>query len=712
MSSISEIAPAVSLHVLAGFLLAAGSCLRALDLPHPTAAAVLAATTEATRSSAYEIRDRVLASLPALERAPGRPPKLAAPPPDVAAELTRQALRYVVDHPGAVGRDGARHWYSDGFRRLAVELCERHADLDADVIADAICVPVTTLRQWRRAGASSLPVADAAPAPVHDAAPEPQPETNPAPLRDLHLQTVLDAWCSWRGPFTVFCDQVQRDHHVRIGRTTLATILQLAGERLPTRRRGRSPDEDALRHAFATFFPGAQWTGDGTSVRVAFEGELFVFNLELCVDTDSAAAVGIDVRAHEDAAAVVAAFDDGVATTGAPPVALLLDNKPSNPAPEVDTGIGDTVRMRATISRPQNKAHVEGAFGLFAQVAPPILVDAPTKRERARQVLELQARTCARTLNHRPRRGRDGRSRFQLYRDAAPSEQDVARPREALVARAREQGRARDTARARQNPATRRFLDDAFSKLALDDPEHQLKNAIARYPLDRIVEGVAVFAGKRTNNSLPEGVDARYLLGIVRNIAEEHEGMAVATHLWDLRMQARDLVFAPLRARLDDLEQGGDIDVNQRVRMLVDPALATDRTVERHFWITCTADTIVARDAAEHRGLLLIAARRIHATQRVPHADRLRATRLLAREAASDRMTVSHDQRPRPLQHAHTAREQRLPVCIILEAAEARSATLRCATPPPLRRRPEFRDGGCLTTARRARPSPRRSAVP
>lgn len=650
MSSISEILPSVSPRLVAALLLAAASHLRALELPHPTAGAVLAATST-SRSHAYELRDRLLASLPSLERPPGRPAKPAIEPAtDVTADLARAAVRYLMAHPGAVTPEGPRRHYSDGFRHFAVGLARAHVELDTDSVAAAIEVPATTLREWCRAGAASCsdrssvggaaieraatraePSTDeATPESVSEPEPSaPTPERVLDPIRDLHVQTVLEAWRTWRGPFTAFCDHVQQHHHVRLGRAAIASLLQLAGERVPVRRRGRSPDEQALRRAFETFFPGAQWTGDGTPVRVFFEGELFVFNLELVVDTASAAAVGIDVRDNEDAAAVVAAFEDGVATTGAAPLALLLDNKPSNHAPEVDEALGDTVRMRATLRRPQNKAHVEGGFGLFSQVAPPVVIDAPTKRERARQVLLLQAHTWGRTLNHRPRDDRGGRSRFDLYREAAPTQSDVERARQALVARAREQQRAHETSRARHDPLVRRFLDDNFDRLGLQDPEAHLKNAIARYPLERIVEGIAIFDGKHNAGSLPKNVDARYLLGIVRNLADEHEGMAIAMRLWDLRVQARDLVLSPLFAELDVLQRQ-HLDVDQRLCAVVDRGLATDRGIDRFFWLTCAADVVREQPADTHRDLFRVVARRIHGTHRVDHRERLRATRFLA----------------------------------------------------------------------------------
>ena len=342
-----------------------------------------------------------------------------------------------------------------------------------------------------------------------------------------------------------------------------------------------------------------------------------------------AAAVGIDVRDHEDAAAVLAAFDDGVTTTGAAPLCLLLDNKPSNHAPRVDDALGETARMRATAERPQNKAHVEGAFGLFSQTAPPIVIDGVTKRERARQMLDLQTRTWARTLNHRPRADHRGRSRVDLYRDADPSDQDIERARKTLQARAREQQRAHETRRARQNPAVRLTLDETFERLGLDDPEGNLRNAIARYPLGCIVEGLAVFEGKRQAGSLPDHADARYLFGIVRNLAHEHEGMAIAERLWALRLEARDRVFAPLRADLDILEHHHP-DVDERLRSFIDRSLTTHRAIDRFFWLTCAADLVRDQPRDVHHSLFRVAVRRIHGTHRVPHRERLRATRFLA----------------------------------------------------------------------------------
>lgn len=78
-------------------------------------------------------------------------------------------------------------------------------------------------------------------------------------------------------------------------------------------------------------------------VPVLFGGERLVFNIELDVDAHTAAFVGVSVRDAEDSAAVVDVLDGGVATTGAPPIALLLDSRPSNHTPDVDEEIGGTI---------------------------------------------------------------------------------------------------------------------------------------------------------------------------------------------------------------------------------------------------------------------------------------------------------------------------------------------------------------------------------
>jgi hypothetical protein len=444
---------------------------------------------------------------------------------------------------------------------------------------------------------------------------------------------VLTCWKTWSGTFTDFCDHMRTEQRIPFGRSLMAQILFVHGERRPHRRGGRSPDERALRGAFETFFGGAQWVGDGSPIVVTLGQERFGFNLELMVDACSGGFVGMSIRDEEDSAAVTEALRDGAATTGELPLAVLLDNRPSNHTTEVDTALGDaTLRIRATTGRPQNKAHAEGGFGLFQQSIPPLELHALTERDLARRVLELVVQTWARTLNHRPRHDRGGRSRVELYKaPIAPEQIDAARA--ALHERCRKQELARTTAAARHDPLVRTLLDDAFDRLGLLDPERHLRIAIARYPLDVVVDAVALFEAKRRVNSLPQGVDARYLLGIARNLGDEREGIAIAETMLRARLDARDRMLAPL-VQAREAARDDTPDLRARVLRFIDLALAAERRIDRLFWLLATADAITLASQGDPAPLVHHAARRIHATHCVPYRERLDAARFLIAKIA------------------------------------------------------------------------------
>jgi hypothetical protein len=441
---------------------------------------------------------------------------------------------------------------------------------------------------------------------------------------------VLDAWDRWadkKQGFRAFCEHVWFHLRVPFGRQHIKDILQAHGVRTPTKR-GRSPDASANRGGFQTFYPGAQWVGDGAELVVMLNGQRFTVNLELLVDADSGAFTGASIRPIEDAAAVTEAFADGVQTTGAPPIALLLDNKPSNHGEEVDQALGDTLRIRSRPFVPTDKPHVEGAFGLFSQEAPPMTVTAATPEALATEIARLVVMVWARAVNHRPRADRDGKTRAQLYLDADATPEQIAQARAALEDRRRKQEKAREARRRRQDPVVRDIVDAAFARLGLDDPEGHLRGVIAAWPLEAVVNGIAVFEGKKKAGTLPEGADGRYLRGIVKNLTEEAEGWHIAEALLRERLAARDLALEHLSKQRENLEEDGP-EPADLVKLFVDKALASARGIDRTFWLLATADVITDDEPEQHRHLLRLAARRIHATFAVPHDQRLAATRFL-----------------------------------------------------------------------------------
>jgi hypothetical protein len=620
--AVADLGASVSPVLVAGLLLAAGEHLRTYALPCPTVQQVIA-STGASRSRAYEMCDAVRAVLPSLQRPVGRPP---VPPreacPDTALALRGAVVTFLMDHPGCVHGGDERHRYTDPFRRFVLELREQHADVELEHFAEAIMIPLGTLKAWLDAGTNESADDGAHDEVDGDAGATGTTQASP------EIQVVLSSWETWGGNFGDFCKHVREQQRVSFSPKMIATILSVYGMRQPRQRGGRSPDERALRSSFETFFGGAQWVGDGSPIAVTINRERFVFNLELMVDAYSGGFVGISIRDEEDSAAVTEALHDGIETTGKPPIALLLDNRPSNHTAHVLAALGDaTIPIRATTSRPQNKAHCEGAFGLFQQAMPALALCGQSPRELAQQLLGLVTQIWGRLLNHRPRRDRGGRSRVELYDEPATAEQiDAART--ALRERRKKQELARATLEARQDPTVRALLDDAFTRLALLDPERHLRAAIARYPIDVVVDGIAIFATKRRVGTLPPGVDARYLLGIVRNLGDEREGVAIAHELLRARLDARDRMLAPL-VHARDAARVDTPDLRERVLRFADLALAAELRVDRLFWLLAVADEINLHAKSDPALLVDAAARRIHTTHRVTYRERQDAVRVI-----------------------------------------------------------------------------------
>lgn len=608
-------------------MLAARSLSEPYGASQPSVAEILR-LTGATRSRAYEIKDALEALLPQLARPPGRPRVERATDSADAPGLVGiavETIRFIKQHPGCV-QGGARARYADCFRRFVLELRERHADVAAAEFAAAIDLPLGTLEDWLRSprpGAGTVDGAASAP-PSAD-----EPAAAGRDAQQAQIETVLAAWRAWRGDFGAFCDHVRREHRLELGRTLIANILFVHGERTPARRGGRSRDEDALRGTFETFFGGAQWVGDGKQVAVVLDGRRFQFNLELDVDAATDAAVGISVRDEEDSVAVTEAFEHGIETTGAPPLALLLDNRPSNHTPEVDAALGDTMRIRATPGRAQNKAHVEGAFGLFAQKVPPLVLDTRDPRILARTIVQLIAMTFCRALNRAPRRDRGGKTRVDLYGQAIRPEQHEA-AYAALRERMRKQELARQTREARLDPAMRALLDDAFARLDLLDPERHVRDAIACYPRDAVVDAIAIFDGKRAAGTLPDGVDARYLLGIVKNVHHVHQAEPITEALIRERLAARDRFLAPL-ARERDAILAANRDVATTLIVLVDRLVHAERAVDQCIWLDAAAALVEPCEHQHRIALAQRAARRVHAAFNLAVRDRDRLERSLLR---------------------------------------------------------------------------------
>lgn len=621
MRNIADSSPAVAPSLAAGLLLAARELQAQLGLSAPGAAEILE-KTGAGRSAAYEAKARILEVLPSLRRPVGRPPEPKAPAPSGTDELCHAVLRFVMAHPGCVQAGPGRRGYSPSFRRMILDLHERHPEMGPEELARAAEVPLDTLRGWMRVGM-----------PPEASLPETVPPVESP--KSLRIQTVLAEWKQWDGAFVPFCKHLQENHRIPLGRTAIAGILEAHGVRLGRKRSGRSPDEKALRDSFERFFPGAQWVGDGTPVNVDVFGERFTFNLELVVDAETGAFVGVSLRDAEDAAAVVEAIEDGKATTGEAPLSVLLDNRPSNLAPEVQEALDETgtLLIRASPGRGQNKAHCEGAFGLFRQMVPALVLAAASAHEVARELLRLVVITWARTLNHRPRVDRGGRSRVEDYSEK-PEPEAVEKARIALAERFRRQEASRQTLQARQNPIVRQTIAEAYERLGIADPDGHQLDATARYPLSAVLDGIATFEGKQAAGTLPPNLDlpGRYLLGIIRNLSGEREGLLISEAMLRARLDARDALLEPLveQRRLVGSECPTPLDA---VARLVGLALEAERYIDRLFWLSAVGEVIGAERRPGMEALYRAAIRRINAASWMRKGERLAAARIIANTA-------------------------------------------------------------------------------
>ena len=139
-----------------------------------------------------------------------------------------------------------------------------------------------------------------------------------------------------------------------------------------------------------------------------------------------------------------------------------------------------------------------------------------------------------------------------------------------------------------------------------------------------------IFAGKRTAGTLPDGVDARYLLGIVKNVHHVHQADPITEALIRERLAARDRFLAPLILERDAI-LAADRDVGATLVALVDRLVGAERTVDRHVWLDAAAALVAPREHDEKIALAQRAAHRVHAAFHLSAHDRDRLERSLLR---------------------------------------------------------------------------------
>lgn len=566
------------------------------EQPWPSTVAGILAATGAGRSQAYALLPRLREAAATLVAPAGRPPSEPSAASDEATVAVLRAVRdFLMEHPGAVAGREPRRRYSDRFRRLVVGLAAPGAvaeSLTVSQLALAAGVSQGTLKDWLR-----VPAAPSASATEEPAATPAFESARP------DLATVLALWPTWEGSFQDFCRMLRHDQRLSVGDTFVGNVLQAAGLR-HRKRRGRN-DAPWSRDTWRKLFPGAQWLGDGTTIALSLDGEWHVFNVEVVSDPATNATVGVHVADAEDAQAVLAAFEHGKQTTGETPLAMTLDNKAPNLSAEVKNGIAPTELLRATPGRGQAKAPLEGSFGLFQQMAPPLVVRGGTPRERARSFLALLFVIWAWARNGKPRARLGDRSPAAAYAQDRPTEDELAAAKEHLAELRRREELARQTRAQKADPIRRALLEGALAELGIPDQNGHLAGSLARYGKDALLRAIAVFHARLERGTLPPDAEhGRYFAGIVRNLDTQLDLERMGEHLLEIRLRQGDLTLAALNREQQALRAANPS--TEHARSAVDRALAADASIDFRFWTRAAASAlaVMAEPVAQYRSLV------------------------------------------------------------------------------------------------------------
>lgn len=435
------------------------------------------------------------------------------------------------------------------------------------------------------------------------------------------MALVLQLWPTWHGSFRDFGQMLRTEHRLPHGDTWIGNCLQAAGLRY---RKMRQPVEAPWSHdTFRTLFPGAQWLGDGTTLAMRWNGQVFAFNVEAMLDPASNAMVGFAVTHAEDEEAVRRAFEMGLVTTGEPPLALSLDNRPSNHSPATMAALAGTVLLRSTPGRGQAKAPLEGAFGLFQQAMPPLVLHGQNPREFARNTLELLLTAWFLGRNRKPRKNLGGLTPAQVYAERRPTPEAILEAMAWLQELARRRARADLTLEARRDPVRLALLTQGLLELGLKDPDALLARDLAIYAREAIARGLATFAAKQELGTVPPDADPRrYLGGIIRQLHIRMELERTGEFLLQQRLRMKDLTMAPLERTADQLLARTPL--ADRPWALLDRALDAANLIDFRFWtmaMTKALEALPAHQRAALRPHLIRRAAASFTTDRERRAD-------------------------------------------------------------------------------------------
>ena len=325
----------------------------ALEVSLDASIAEICRNLDANRPSIYEQAQRIQQALGHLAEArPGRP-SAAQPlqPPQHLFELTIDVLEFRLQHPGSVCKLRHRTTYAPAFQRFILKRHDQLQDCTLEGFARAVRIPLDTLRDWLRRDHEIL---------------VPEAKQRPPILVEASLTTceIVDEWLGWVGPLRPFLTYAAEIFGVSTAQ--IAKLFKILGITSTHKKK-----TFRYRGSTQTLAPATILVTDGKWLTVKLPKDVTIyFNWQAMVDQTTGCHTAALVTEQEDAKAVKAAFETSVRFLGGKtPLALLHDNRPCYQDAEMRDAIeSQGARLiPATPFRPENKAILEGAFGLWQQ---------------------------------------------------------------------------------------------------------------------------------------------------------------------------------------------------------------------------------------------------------------------------------------------------------------------------------------------------------
>jgi hypothetical protein len=540
--------------------------------------AELTREADRNRTYVYEVADRVLAALAMVASTPpGRPEKATSDTPAATIPgllLENRVLRFRIEHPDAcVVGPCSRHEYSARFRRFILEIRDAWGG-SLEEFAAHVGLPPDTIRDWLDADRRGLTP------PI----PEPKPPVEvPCDATDL-VRRVATLFAAWEGSTREFIRDAAR--RFCLVPAQVVRLLRILGCIRPYRR-----STSRFRHRGSTrqLSPGSVLVSDGTTIGVAIigESEIVDVNWQGTVDQATGCHTAIVVTDEESADSLIDAHQDSCDFLGRHPLALIHDNKPCyaschDSGSFYSTCFHPTELIAATLERPENKAVVEGAFGLFSQQVGLLLIDATDSQSLARSVVAEVVRAWAAGRDHSPHPDFDGRSRREVLREHCPSAEQIERD---LAFLRRLKSRHEQARRPRLYEDSRRLLDHLFSEWGLldKDPRARLRSFLSRFCPDAIRRAAAVVFAKLHRHAIDLDHLDRYLTKVVQNMQDQIDLEVAERELLRLCQLQRTTWTKDAQADLDSLRAQGLAPL-ELAKALAESAAFGALPIEGLFW--------------------------------------------------------------------------------------------------------------------------------